>query len=69
MAVKYTKLFRILLEENMTNAQLAEKAGISPNTLQRLRDNKNVSLGTIEKICRVLDCKISDILEFSEDGK
>ncbi len=69
MAVKYTKLFHILLDERMTNAQLAEKAGISLNIITRLKNDEYVSLETIEKICRVLDRKVDDIMEFSEDGE
>lgn len=69
MAVKYTKLFHILLDERMTNTQLAEKAGISLNIITRLKNDEYVSLETIEKICRVLDRKVDDIMEFSEDGE
>ncbi len=69
MAVKYTKLFHILLDEKMTNSQLAEKAGISLNIITRLKNDEYVSLETIEKICRVLDRKVDDIMEFSEDGE
>lgn len=69
MAVKYIKLFHILLDEKMTNSQLAEKAGISLNIITRLKNDEYVSLETIEKICKVLDRKVDDIMEFSEDGE
>ena len=39
MAVTYKKLFHLMIDQNMTNAQLAEKAGISLNIITRLKRN------------------------------
>ena len=55
MAVQYNKLFHILVDKKMTNSQLAEKAGISMNIITRLRQDKYVSMESIEKICFALD--------------
>lgn len=65
MAVQYNKLFHILVDKKMTNSQLAEKAGISMNIITRLRQDKYVSMESIEKICFALDCKVDDVLEFN----
>lgn len=67
MAVQYNKLFHILLDKKMTNSQLAEKAGISMNIITRLRQDKYVSMESIEKICFALDCKVDDVLEFNRN--
>lgn len=64
MAVSYKKLFHLLIEENMTNAQLQQKAGFSANIITRLKRNGYVSLESVESICRVLNCGVDDILEF-----
>lgn len=64
MAVCYNKLFKLLIDKKMTNAELAEKAGFSANIITRLKRDKCVSLDSIEKICGVLDCGVDDILEF-----
>ena len=64
MAVCYNKLFKLLIDKKMTNAELAEKAGFSANIITRLKRDKYVSLDSIEKICLVLDCKVDDVLEF-----
>lgn len=70
MAVSYKKLFHLLIEKDMTNAQLQQKAGFSANIITRLKRNGYVSLESIERICRVLDCGVDDVLEFiSEDSK
>ena len=67
MAVSYKKLFHLMIEKNMTAPQLQKQAGFSGNILTRLRRNSYVSLESIETICRVLDCKVDDILEFLPD--
>lgn len=40
-------------------------AGISSNILAKLGKNDYVSMESLEKICKVLDCNIGDIVEFS----
>lgn len=64
MAVRYNKLFKLLIDKEMTNAELAEKAGFSANIITRLKRNRYVSLESIEKICNVLNCGADEILEF-----
>ena len=64
MAVTYKKLFHLLIDRGMTNAELMEKAGFSANIVTRLKRDQYVSLDSIEKICFALDCKVDEILEF-----
>ena len=67
MAVRYNKLFKLLIDKEMTNAELAEKAGFSANIITRLKRNGYVSLESIEKICNVLNCGVDEILEFIKE--
>ena len=67
MAVSYKRLFHLLIEKDMTNAQLQQKAGFSANIITRLKRNGYVSLESIERICRVLDCGVDDVLEFTPE--
>ena len=64
MAVSYKRLFHMLTDRNMTVAELQKEAGYNADVSTRLRRDKNISLGSLEKICRVLNCKPDDILEF-----
>lgn len=64
MAVNYKKLFHLMIEKNISNVELQRRAGVSGNILTRLKRNSYVSLESIETVCRVLDCKVDDILEF-----
>lgn len=69
MAVSYKKLFHLLIEKDMTNAQLQQQAGFSANIITRIKRNGYISLDSIESICRVLHCGVDDILEFVPDEK
>ena len=62
MAVSYKKLFHLLIEKDMTNAQLMEQAGFSANIITRLKRNEYVSMESLENICRVMNCGVDDIL-------
>lgn len=67
MAVCYDKLFHLMIDRHITNAQLITKAGFSANILTRLKKNEYVSLESIEKICCAMECSVDDILEFQEN--
>lgn len=67
MNVSYKKLFHILIDRNMTAAELQKEAGYSANISTRMRRDEYVSLESMEKICRVLGCKVDDIVEFIPD--
>ena len=69
MAVSYKKLFHLLIDKGMTNAELMEKGGFSANIITRLKRNNYVALDSIERICCALDCGVDDILEFIPDKK
>ena len=64
MAVSYKKLVHLLIEKNMTNAQLQQEAGFSANIITRLKRNRYISLESVESICHVLNCGVDDTLEF-----
>lgn len=64
MAISYDKLWKILIDKKMNKTQLKETAGISTNAVAKLGRNESVSLDTLEKICKMLQCNIGDIVEF-----
>ncbi len=64
MAICYDRLFHMMIDRKITNAQLKNMAGVSANIITRLKRNEYVSLESIEKICRTLNCSVDDILEF-----
>ena len=64
MAVNYKKLFHLLIEKEMSNADLQKQAGFSANIITRLKRNEYIKLQSIESICKVLNCGVDDILDF-----
>ena len=69
MAVSYKRLFNLMIDKGVTNAELMEKAGFSANIITRLKRDHYVALDSIEKICYALDCGVDDILEFIPEEK
>ncbi len=64
MAASYKKLFKLLIDREMKSKDLAEKAGISPATLAKMKkDGATVSSDVLIKICVALGCTIDDILD------
>ena len=64
MAVSYKKLWKLLIDKDMTAVELREKTGIAPNTMTKLRRNEEVTLTVLSKICATLEADIGDIMEF-----
>jgi putative transcriptional regulator len=69
MAISYKKLWKLLIDKDMLKKDLQKKAGISSASITKLGKNENVNTDILEKICKALDCDISDIMEMSEDPK
>ena len=63
MSVSYNKLWKLLIDKNMTKTELRLQADIATSTLAKLSKNEQVSLDVLLKICKVLICDISDIME------
>lgn len=68
MAVSYKKLWKILIDRDMTKTQLRKESGISTGALAKLGKNENVNTDILVKICSALQCDISDIMELTEEG-
>ena len=62
--VSYKPLFRLLVERDMSKADLMRKAGISPNTMTKIRKNEEVSMTILNKICIALNVSYGDIVEY-----
>lgn len=64
MDISYNKLWKRLIDCNMNKTELRQKAKISTNAIAKLGRNESVSMETLDKICKALDCNIGDIMEF-----
>jgi len=46
---------------------LQDDAGLTTNMIANMGKNKGISMKTLEKICDVLQCEITDVIELTED--
>ena len=67
MAVIYKKLWKLLIDKDMKKKDLREAAGISTSSMAKLGKNENVTTDVLVKICKALNCDISDIMEIEPD--
>lgn len=67
MAVSYKPLWKLLIDRDMKKTELRKAAGISTSALAKLGKNENVNTDVLVKICNVLKCDISDIVELTEE--
>ena len=69
MPISYKKLWKQLIDKDMRKRDLVDKAQLSSSTVVKISHGKNVSTATLEKICKILECDISDIMEIVSDDK
>lgn len=67
MAVSYKKLWKLLIDRDMMKKDLAKAADISNYTISKMSKGENVTVEILGKICKALDCKVDDIMEFIPD--
>lgn len=63
MEASYKKLWKLLIDRDMSKTDLRLKAGISTMALAKLGKNENVSMEVLKKFCAALDCNIGDIMD------
>lgn len=64
MSAVYDHFLKMLAERGVTITELKKRAGISSNIVARLKNNENISLVSLEKICRAFHCGIEEVLRF-----
>ena len=64
MRVSYNKLWKLLIDKNMKKGELRDAIGASKSTFAKLGKNETVSVETLIKICKVLECKIDEKVEY-----
>lgn len=63
----YSPFWRTLKNKGMTTYTLIQKYGFSSHTIHRLRHNGGISTSLINVLCKLLDCRVGDIMEYVPD--
>lgn len=64
MTISYDRLWKLMIDKKINKTQLCEKARITTNAMAKLGKEEMVQLEILIKICKALDCKIDDIIEY-----
>ena len=66
--LSYKKLFKRLIDIEMKNTELMDKAKVSRSTFYKIKNVENVTTDVLLRICDVLECDISEIVECVNDS-
>ena len=66
--ISYAPLWRTMEKRGATTYTLQVKGGISSSTIRRLKSGDSVSTNSLEALCKILNCTISDVVEYLPDG-
>ena len=65
--ILYDKLWDMMRQRGVSQYALIKTYGVSPAQITRMKRNESVSTHTIDMFCRILDCQVSDIMEYIPD--
>lgn len=67
--IRYDKLWETMKKKGVSQYALIKDHHISPGQITRLKRNESVSTHTIETFCRILRCRVEDVMEYIEDNQ
>ncbi|MDQ0274774.1 DNA-binding Xre family transcriptional regulator [Peptoniphilus koenoeneniae] len=65
MSVCYKKLWKMLIDKEIAKKDLHNMTGVSNSTITKMSNNRYVSLEVLERICKSLECDLTDIVEIN----
>lgn len=63
----YDKLWAVMKAKGISTYRLREDYGFNSKTIAKLRKNENITINTLNKLCTILDCDISEIIQYKKD--
>ena len=67
MSVTYDNLWKLLIDKKINKIELHKITGLSTSTINKLKNNENVNVSVIEKICLSLNCSIEEIMSITNE--
>lgn len=67
MAISYDKLWHLLIDKKMNKQDLKKASGVSTASIAKLGKGENITTDVLLKICKALNCDISDIMEITQE--
>lgn len=66
--ISYEPLWDTMKKRNVTTYTLINKYGFSPYTITNLKRNHSITMHTLEKLCKTLNCTADSIVKFEDDN-
>lgn len=66
--ISYSNLWETMKKRGVTQYALIHRYKVSPAQITRLKRNESVSTHTIDMFCKILDCTVSEVMEYIRDG-
>ena len=67
--MSFEPLWRTLKQKNLSTYKLINEYGLSKGMIDNLKHNRNVTLLTVEQLCRILDCRVEDIVVYIKEDE
>ena len=68
LSIRYNKLWKLLIDRGMKKKDLQQVSGVSAASIAKLGRNGNVTTEVLLKVCKALECDISDIMEIVKES-
>ena len=65
--ISYAPLWETMRRQKATTYTLQVKGGISSSTIRRMKAGESGSTNTLDALCRLLHCQVTDVLTYIED--
>ena len=65
--IVYERLWKTMQEKGISQYKLLKEYGFSSGQLDRIRRGESITMYTLNSLCRILDCRVEDILEYVPD--
>ncbi|MCD7949228.1 MAG: helix-turn-helix transcriptional regulator [Erysipelotrichaceae bacterium] len=67
--ITFDPLWKTMKEKGVSQYALINKYNVSPGQITRLKRNSNVNTNTINTLCNILECEITDVISYTRDQK
>ncbi len=64
MAFSYKKLWKLLIDRDMTRADLRAAIGVSPTTLAKMSKGEAIGANVLARICETLNCNVGEVMDY-----
>ncbi|MBE7101026.1 MAG: helix-turn-helix transcriptional regulator [Clostridiales bacterium] len=65
--ISYAPFYKTIKEKNISTYKLINVYNISRSLLDRLKHDKPITMVTLNDLCRILDCKVEDVIVYIPD--